>query len=218
MFQVLEIMKINSISSAAVLLSSTVSAFKFGKPPPDIQVHVIDGFPWKNPFNTDAISSFEPVCQKKVNFNAMEYTLHDLMKPAPEGLKPWANGLKKVFSGREYPGGWTGLDHHLHDRSLLMMDYKTLPIAVRQWIEEEERSEGKGQGLFAVFEKPKDESDIVSDLVEFPSADKIDRSQDESKIVIFAPGAVYGILPLWAAEASDCKGKCTVESNDTIPI
>lgn len=211
-------MRFDSVSSAALLLTTSASAFGFGaKTPPAPEVHVVEGFAWKNPFDTEAISGFEPVCQRKVNFNAMEYTLHDLMKPPPEGLKPWGNGLKKVFAGREYPGGWTGLDHHLHDRNLLLMDYHKLPVAVRQWIEEEERTEGQGHGLFAVFERPQEEDATISDVVDFPGIDQIDRSKDDSKIVIFAPGAVYGILPLWAAEGSDCKGKRGKASTRLVP-
>ncbi|KAK7398242.1 hypothetical protein QQX98_012392 [Neonectria punicea] len=196
-------MKLNSVPILTVMVAGTAQAFNFKKPV--AEPHKVDGFEWKDPFSTDLLSSFEPACESKASFKALEYTLHDLMEPPPNGLKPWSSGLKKVFAGREYPGSWVGMDRHLHDRSLMLMDYATLPITVREWIEEEERTDGKGKALFAVFDKPKKEEDEVESVVEFPSTDNIDRSHDEQRVAVFAPGALYGILPLWAAETSECK-------------
>ncbi|KAH7149715.1 hypothetical protein B0J13DRAFT_313292 [Dactylonectria estremocensis] len=195
-------MKINSAPILAAVLAGTAQGFNFKKPP---QPDKVEGFVWKNPFTSTAISPFAPACESEITFKAFEYTLHDLMEAPPNGLKPWGEGLKKVFSGREYPGGWFGMDYHLHNRHILLMDYDKLPILVREWIEEEERTDGKGKALFAIFDKPKKEEDELESVVEFPPADKIDRSQDGQRVAIFAPGALYGILPLWAAEASACK-------------
>ncbi|KAF7549016.1 hypothetical protein G7Z17_g6673 [Cylindrodendrum hubeiense] len=195
-------MKLNSAPTLAVLLAGTAQAFNFRKPP---QPNKVDGFDWSNPFSSKAMSSFKSACESRANFNAFEYTLHDLMEAPPNGLKPWGQGLKKVFADREYPGGWAGMDPHLHNRNLLLMDYDKLPLLVREWIEEEERTDGAGKALFAVFDRPKQEEDEVESVVEFPPADKIDRSQDEHRVAIFAPGALYGILPLWAAETGECK-------------
>ncbi|KAH6985635.1 hypothetical protein BKA56DRAFT_653937 [Ilyonectria sp. MPI-CAGE-AT-0026] len=203
-------MKLNSTPILAVLFTGTAQAFNFHKPAPPPPSKV-DGFEWNNPFSSKAISSFESVCESTANFHAFEYTLHDLMTLPPNGLKPWGNGLKTVFSGREYPGGWVGIDAHLHNRNILLMDYDKLPLLVREWIEEEERTDGKGKALFAIFDKPKQEDDEVESVVEFPSADKMDRSQDGQRVAIFAPGALYGILPLWAAGTSDCKGKLIIK-------
>ncbi|KAH7011966.1 hypothetical protein EDB80DRAFT_408218 [Ilyonectria destructans] len=216
-------MKLNSAPILAVLFTGTAQAFNFHKPAPPPPSKV-DGFEWNNPFSSKAISSFESACESTANFHALEYTLHDLMTAPPNGLRPWGQGLKNVFSGREYPGGWVGIDAHLHNRNILLMDYDKLPLLVREWIEEEERTDGKGKALFAVFDKPKQEDDEVESVVEFPSADKIDRSQDGQRVVIFAPGALYGILPLWAADTSDCKDvlsdlgkyKATPEDNGVI--
>ncbi|KAH7148945.1 hypothetical protein EDB81DRAFT_481467 [Dactylonectria macrodidyma] len=195
-------MKISSVPILAALLAGTAQGFNFRQPP---QPDKVAGFNWKNPFTSKAISSFEPACESMITFKAFEYTLHDLMEAPPNGLKPWGEGLKKVFSGREYPGGWFGMDYHLHNRHILLMDYDMLPILVREWIEEEERTDGKGKALFAIFDKPKTEEEELESVIEFPPADKIDRSQDGQRVAIFAPGALYGILPLWAAEASECK-------------
>ncbi|KAI5462719.1 hypothetical protein BGZ63DRAFT_384598 [Mariannaea sp. PMI_226] len=195
-------MKFSSASSLVLLGASSSRVYAYKRQAP---VEIVENFDWKDPFQSEAISSFEPACESKASFDVLEYTLHDLMEPYPSGLKPWANGLREVFSDREYPGSWAGLDRHLHDRSLLLMGYEKIPLVVREWIEEQERSDGQGKALFAVFEKPKKDKDEVTSVVEFPSAEKIDRSQDEKKVAIFAPGALYGILPLWSAEGSNCK-------------
>ncbi|KAM5352179.1 hypothetical protein ACJ41O_004902 [Fusarium nematophilum] len=192
------------VTFASAILAGISQAFQMRQPPP---IDLVDGFNWKNPFSSEAISAFQPACEAKASFNALEYTLHELMEPPPAGLKPWAKGLKEAFSGREYPGGWSGLDPHLHGRSLLLMDYDKLPLVVRQWIEEEERTNGEGKALFAILDKPQGEEDEMEKVVEFPAADKIDRSEDQQRVAIFAPGAIYRILPLWAAETSECKGK-----------
>ncbi|KAF5023850.1 hypothetical protein F66182_4108 [Fusarium sp. NRRL 66182] len=190
------------LTFASAMLTGLTQAFRMQQPP---SVDLVQGFDWENPFALDAIVSFRPVCEAKARFEALEYTLHELMEPPPKGLKPWAKGLKDVFAEKEYPGGWLGLDPHLHDRSLLLMNYDQLPLLVREWIEQQERSNGAGKALFAVLEKPKNDGDKIEKVVAFPEADKIDRSEDKNKVAIFAPGAVYGILPLWTAEASECK-------------
>ncbi|KAJ3519567.1 hypothetical protein NM208_g14078 [Fusarium decemcellulare] len=187
---------------ASILLAGTTQAFQLRQPPP---IDLVKGFDWKDPFSLEAMAAFQPSCEAKASFEALEYTLHELMEPPPQGLKPWAQGLKKSFTGREYPGGWSGLDHHLHGRSLLLMDYHKLPLSVREWIEEQERTDGDGKALFAILDKPKDDKYEIEQVVDFPAADKIDRSNDEQRVAIFAPGAIYGILPLWAAEGSECK-------------
>ncbi|KAH6899638.1 hypothetical protein B0T10DRAFT_1099 [Thelonectria olida] len=193
------------LTPASLLLLSAAGAshaFNFKKQvPPDF----VENFDWKDPFQLKALASFDASCESSASFAALEYTLHNLMDPHPDGLKPWATGLKEVFSGKEYPGGWAGLDRHLHDRSLLLMDYDKIPVLVREWIEEQERTDGKGKALFAIFDKPKKEGHEIKSVVKFPSEDKIDRSQDAQKVAIFAPGALYPVLPLWAAEGSECK-------------
>lgn len=89
-----------------------------------------------------------------------------------------------------------------------MMEYSEVPIPVREWIEDQERNEGQGKGLFAVYEKPSDADDKILNVVKFPSKGMAPalRPLDQKKVVLFAPGAVYDILPLWVAEGSKCKG------------
>lgn len=90
-----------------------------------------------------------------------------------------------------------------------MMEYSEVPIPVREWIEDHERTDGEGKGLFAVYEKPVDADDKIRNVVKFASKGMTPglRPLDKKKIVLFAPGAVYDILPLWVADESSCKGR-----------
>ncbi|KAF4342696.1 hypothetical protein FBEOM_3356 [Fusarium beomiforme] len=194
-----------TISTRFVFTSAVLAglAHTIGMAPPP-PVELVQGFDWKDPFALDVIASFRPTCEAKAQFEALEYTLHDLMEPPPKGLKPWSKGLKAAFANKEYPGGWLGLDPHLNGRSLLLMKYDEIPLLVRRWIEQRERTGGEGKALFAVLEKPKNDEEIER-VVQFPEADKIIRDDDKDKVAIFAPGALYGILPLWTAETSKCE-------------
>ena len=203
---ILPIMKAFStqLLATSAMLAGLSQAFEMRRPPP---VELVKGFEWANPFAPGAMAAFKSRCDDKKQFEVFEYTLAELMEPPPKGLKPWATGLKAVFANREYPGAWLGLDHHAGGRSVLLMNYDEIPLLVREWIEQQERTDGEGKALFAVLEKPKNDDDEIEKVVEFPEADKIDRASDKDKVAVFAPGALYGILPLWVAEASECKGK-----------
>lgn len=194
-------------AAAAMLAFLATTAHAFGaKPSP--KPTKIETFKWKYPFETEAMANYNAACEASDKFGAHEYTLHQLMDPAPQGLGPWAEGLKAFFTGREYPGGWGGWDRHLHDRSLLKMEYNDMPLKVREWIEEQERTEGAGKGLFGVFEKPKGDDDTIDETVTF--SETVDRAADSERVAIFAPGAIYEILPLWVAEGSNCEGELIV--------
>lgn len=198
-------MKANILPVAVALMASSVEAIDSKPPPNNVTPHLVDGWAWKDPFPEAKESSFEPSCEAVQHFFGLEYTLHELMEEPPNGLKPWAPGLKKLFSERQYPGGWSGYDRHGYDRSIMKMDYTDVPVPLREWIEEQERTGGEGKGLYGVFKKPTDEDDQIDDIVE--TLAEVDRKADEDKVVIFAPGAIYHVLPLWVAETSDCKGK-----------
>lgn len=200
-------MKFTTAQIAVPLLASTAQAMFGNKEPPKPTPNLVDGFAWKDPFASAEIASFESTCEASHVFQALEYTLHDLMKKPPEGLWTWATGLKKFFADRQYPGGWSGYDRHLHDRGILLMDYDQVPLDLRLWIEEEDRNGGNGKGLFAVFDKPKVEGDTFDSVVKFPEVNEVDRSTDAEKVVLFAPGAIYHVLPLWVADGSQCRGK-----------
>ncbi|CAM1501016.1 Fc.00g101780.m01.CDS01 [Cosmosporella sp. VM-42] len=202
-------MKANSVPVAIALLASTTHGFNWPwkRSEPKLAVDLVGAFKWKNPFSSDAISSFEPSCESIVEFSALEYTLHDLTQSPPEGLNPWSADLESLFSteGYQYPGTWAGVDRRLHDRNIVLMDYDKLPLPVREWIEEQGRTGGQGKELYQIFWKPK-EVDAPSEERElWPAADKVDRTLDNQKVAIFAPAAIYSILPLWVAEKSECK-------------
>ncbi|OHF01505.1 hypothetical protein CORC01_03261 [Colletotrichum orchidophilum] len=206
-------MKSTSLPLAATLVAGAASAFQVGKPPvPQAKTTMADNFPWRDPFTSKTADTYTPTCSSSNTFSATQYTLHDLFDKPPTGLFPWSEGLKTFFSGREYPGGWAGLDRHMYDRNVLMMEYADVPVRVREWIEEEERRAdgdgdgGSGKGLFAVFEKPAGEEDKITERVAVPDeAGDVERELDGERVVIFAPGALYPVLPLFVADGSDCE-------------
>lgn len=208
------IMKLTStLPLVAALMASSTEAVGGGQKKPDIKPHIVDGFVWKDPFALDAIAAFEPACEATRKFDMLEFTLENLMESPPKGLKPWAAGLKALFSTREYPGSWAGYDRHGYDRAILQMEYADIPLEARRWIEEQERTGGAGKGLFGVFEKPQSENDTISEMVAIPDdAGSVDRSLDKDRVAMFAPGALYYALPLWAAEDSNCKGMSTTDA------
>ncbi|GJC97944.1 Phenylacetaldoxime dehydratase [Colletotrichum higginsianum IMI 349063] len=196
------------------LLAGAASAFQMGKPPvPQAKTTMTDNFPWRNPFTAETAAAYAAACEAEATFPAAQHTLHDLFDAPPAGLAPWGDGLKAFFSGREYPGGWAGLDRHMYDRNLLVMRYADMPLRVREWIEGQERADGggggDGKGLFAVFDAPAAVEGgglKVAERVVFPEdAADVDRALDAARVAIFAPGALYPVLPLFVAEGSDCE-------------
>lgn len=207
-------MQTPSLLSVALLLSPALGG---GIPnpedsiPPKIEPTKLENFTWTDPFSSPKLANFDASCESQRTFKAFEYQLHDLQLPEPQGLQSYGEALKTFFGGRPYPGGWDGIDAHRYERNLLKMEYADVPVKVREWIEEEERSEGPGKGLFAVYQKPV-EGETVKKTAKLPEADKASklRPLDEKRTVIFAPGAVYETLPLWVAEGSKCEGETTI--------
>jgi hypothetical protein len=175
---------------------------------PEAEPTKMEDFKWSDPFSSSKIRKFTPSCSAEATFKAREYLLDDLSEDAPLGLSAWADALRKIFKGRAYPGSWDGWDPHGYDRNLLMMEYSEVPIPVREWIEEQERTDGSGKGLFAVYEKPRDAQHKIQNVAKFPNKGMAPalRPLDKKKVVMFTPGALYDILPLWVAEKSGCKG------------
>lgn len=206
-------MQTQSLFSIALLLSPVLGGGVPGPDdsiPPKIEPSKLENFTWTDPFSSPKLANFEAACESQRTFKAFEYQLHDLQLPEPKGLGPFSEALKTFFGGRPYPGGWDGIDAHRYERNLLKMEYADVPLKVREWIEEEERSEGPGKGLFAVYQKP-GEGESVKKTAKLPDPDKAEklRPLDEKKTVIFAPGAVYETLPLWVAEGSKCEDTLT---------
>jgi hypothetical protein len=191
-------MKLSIIASQLILLAAAAKAAETaaGEEPP---------FKWPSPFKLEALKEYEATCESSVTLQASEYQLHDLYESAPAGLWNWADALKVFFGGQEYPGSWEGLDPHRYDRHVLKMEYADLPREVRDWIAL------KGQKLFAVYEKPKGEWKKVESQAKPPktrAAGQPDEDEDDldKKVIIFAPGALYEVLPLFAAKGSACAG------------
>ncbi len=203
-------MRLHAFFLAHLLIGPAVAQGRNGLPPrnpPQRGITKTKDFTWIDPYTSTRIKKFTPSCTAEKTFSADEFLLHDLFEQEPTGLWPYGDALKKVFSGRAYPGSWGGMDPHMYDRPLMRMNYAALPLKVREWIEDQERSDGKGKGLYAVYERAIDNVKAAATVVP-PSPEKVTmfRPLDEKKIVIFAPGALYEILPLWVAEGSECQG------------
>lgn len=204
-------MKFSPLVSAACLAAtaSAIGPATPGKPArPAGRPERLENWKWTNPFSADDFSArFDASCTSEKKFPAREFLLDDLSVPPPVGLAPYMDALKKLFGERPYPGSWDGVDPHGYDRNLLQMDYVDVPVAVREWIEEQDRSKGDGHRLFAVYRVP-EEGTKAAETVPIGEAPLTaeDRAEDKGKTVIFAPGAVYENLPLWVAEGSDCVG------------
>ena len=204
------------LSCAVVSAALAASANALGpQPPPKVDPTPTENFDWTDPYGSPELKRFDAACEAQSKFAASEYQLHDLMKGEPVGLWPYADALKTYFSGREYPGGWDGIDNHGYERTLLKMTYSDIPVKVREWIEEQERTKGKGKGLYAVYEKPP-EGQAAPGPVKVPKKEAADKSRplDNKKVAIFAPGALYEVLPLWVADGSDCKSRRQCPSSD----
>ncbi|KAK2040723.1 hypothetical protein LZ31DRAFT_473999 [Colletotrichum somersetense] len=190
-----------------------MTAAAAGKAPaPQAKTTMADNFPWRDPFAAGAAThaDYVAVCEASATFPAAQYTLHDLFEKPPTGLFNYADGLKAFFAGREYPGGWAGLDRHMYERNVLVMEYADVPPRARAWIEAQERradDDAGGKGLFAVFDKPASAEDKVTKRVAVPpeGEGEVDRALDASRVAIFAPGALYHVLPLFVADGSDCE-------------
>ncbi|KAK4095764.1 hypothetical protein N658DRAFT_502349 [Parathielavia hyrcaniae] len=196
---------------AAAMLATTATAI--GPATPDKPVR-LPGKPekmatwrWPNPFASPRYAKYTPACEAKATFPAREHSLDDLSETGRNGLIAFRDALRSVFAAREYPGSWDGIDPHGYDRRLLIMDYDSMPLKVREWIEEQERSDGPGKGLFAVYGRP-GPGQRVGDTVPVPKEVPVSeeyRAKDDRRVVLFAPGAIHEILPLWVAEGSDCE-------------
>lgn len=201
----------SSLLSLAVIISPV---FAGGPPlpgsgadrvPPKVDPTKLENFAWANPFSpASKLRQFDATCDSTRTFSAAEFQLHDLRQPEPTGLKPYNEALKGLFYGREYPGGWEGMDNHGYERNMLKMEYTEVPAKVREWIQEQESAQGPGKGLYAILDKPAKRAEDDDD------DDDEDEAESQGKVVIFAPGAIYENLPLWVAEDSGCEGASTL--------
>ena len=204
-------MKLETLLTAAWLASS---ASAVGPATPkdsrlDGKPEKMAGWRWTNPFTAPSAKKFTPSCTASRTFAAREFVLDDLAEDPPLGLLPYRDALKQVFSTRQYPGSWDGIDPHGYDRLLLTMEYSDVPLNVREWIEEQERSDGEGKGLFAVYGKPGAGTRVLN-IINVPRETPVNeewRARDENRVVVFAPGALYEVAPLFVAAGSECEGE-----------
>ncbi|TPX15991.1 uncharacterized protein E0L32_000325 [Thyridium curvatum] len=189
----------------------------------DLLTHpVVPGFRWQLPFPDDGThpGGYDVPCQHTETFRAKAYRLGDLRREPPRGLAPWADALDVFLAHREYPGSWDGVDHGGDSRELLVMEYADVPPAVRGWVELQAAGQGAEQFLFGVFEKPRGQADKVRGTVRVKPTTTTAAAAaaaegeepwreipDQDKIMVFAPAAVYPILPLWVAKGSKCEGE-----------
>lgn len=208
---------LRSLSLSLLLAPTVVLAGGPNQPnapvPPKVDPTKLDNFTWTDPFSPASKlklneRGLDVSCESTAIFAASEYQLHDLHTAEPLGLAPYGDALKDIFGGRPYPGGWQGMDNHGYERTLLKMEYKDVPLKVREWIAEQESSTGKkeGKGLYAVYDKPKKAQRVTGTANLEEEQDEEEREWDAQRIVIFAPGAIYENLPLWVAEGSECEG------------
>ncbi|CAI4213445.1 unnamed protein product [Parascedosporium putredinis] len=125
---------------------------------------------------------------------------------ASHGLGSWSDAIFYFFGGRPYPGTWDGVDDKGESREIMRMEYTDVPATVKKWIEEQKKiedPEAPSKHLFAVYEKPQKEGDKITGTAK-PRPDGTEAA-DEEKVLMFAAGALYEILPLWVADGSDCQ-------------
>ncbi len=100
-----------------------------------------------------------------------------------------------------------------------MMEYHDVPDPVREWVEEQHRVPYNDKiWLIGVFGKPKTPEGGGKPIAEGISPDQFDEIPAKDKVLIFAPGAMYEILPLFVAKNSDdpkCEG--TFAHRGTLP-
>ncbi|TDZ28839.1 Phenylacetaldoxime dehydratase [Colletotrichum spinosum] len=190
---------LGSAASAAITLASISTA---------LASPVAEDFTWSDPFGPDGTpSGFAATCEASATFRATQHILNEIHEPLPVGLEPWFDAIKSFFGGRPFPGGWGGEDAHGVNREVIKMEYVDLPSAVKTWIQEQKGKDGDSQWLFGVYEKPKSGGKVSGTARAGPTSGPGGNSAgpaEDDLVVLFAPGAIYEILPLWVAEKSDC--------------
>lgn len=191
----------NMLYVKPLLLLATV-AQSCGADPAVVISQVVDSFKWQDPFDSHATPpGFQTTCEATATFRATQHVLTDLHTPPPLGLQPWADAIKFFFGGRPFPGAWEGVDALGVNREVIKMEYTDVPSAVKDWIEEQRKKPEGNRFLFAVYDKPNAEGGKISRQAQRGEG------ADENKIVLFAAGAIYEILPLWVAKTSGCECK-----------
>lgn len=152
----------------------------------------------------------EVPCKVDATFKATQHQLGDLQSPAP-----WSRAVLTYLGWHPYPGSWEGIDAGGDLRDIVIMEYADVPVAVRDWVDAQHRDKESTKSkwwLYGVFEKPKKDFGKASGIAMAPATpvavgDDAPVIPDADKVLMFAPAALYEILPLWVAKNSGCEGE-----------
>lgn len=185
----------------------TLSTFRWTRPFLDLELKAENPHADPKDLDRDIPGGFHVYCEATKTFAARQLTAADLHKPPPDGLEPWAAALDVALHQRVYPGGWDGEELIGDGMQVLVMEYSDVPPTVRRFVEQEGvDAHTAKRWQFGVYDKPGragkqrrvafgEGSSYVEDRPTAP----------QDKVMIFAPGALYDILPLWVADDSACK-------------
>ncbi|KAL5877054.1 hypothetical protein ACKVWC_006208 [Pyricularia oryzae] len=185
----------------------TLSTFLWTRPFLDLELKAENPHADPKDLDRDIPGGFHVYCEATKTFAARQLTAADLHKPPPDGLEPWAAALDVALHQRVYPGGWDGEELIGDGMQVLVMEYSDVPPTVRRFVEQEGvDAHTAKRWQFGVYDKPGragkqrrvafgEGSSYVEDRPTAP----------QDKVMIFAPGALYDILPLWVADDSACK-------------
>ena len=170
----------------------------------------ISSFRWDRPFPYEdgeyvAPMNMDTKCDVEKTFKAEQWKLKDLQAPSP-----WAPAIETFLGWHPYVGSWEGADPDADEREFLIMEWTDVPGPVRRWIETEQVHKDNLNSrwwLFGVFEKPgKGKTQAVWPSVAVGEQQQ-EEVKDEDRVVLFAPAAMYEILPLWVGEGTECEGE-----------
>ena len=174
---------------------------------------IVESFKWREPFPEDGspLFGFDVPCEAKATFHGKQYKFSEFETE----LAPYSSALHSFFGQRDYPGTWGGVDHGGQDRQFIMMEYNDVPLPVKHWVEEHSKygADVLKLALFSVLEKPKEGETVdvtgTTSVIEGQEPDKMVKVPAKEKVMVFAPGALYQILPLWVAAGSECEREST---------
>ncbi|KAH8900024.1 hypothetical protein GQ53DRAFT_836003 [Thozetella sp. PMI_491] len=201
-------------SSALLLLVPGVVATRHNvvhdsPPPEDEEPRLLSHFRWHNPFYEEgdtAHEHYDVQCTVEDTIYAKQYKISDLDVDFPAGLAPWKKAMQP-FLMQDYPGSWRGVDPGRTKRDLIMMEYHDVPAPVREWVEEQHRIPYNDKiWLLGIFGKPKVPEGNDKDakpVAEEITANMFDAIPASEKVLIFAPGAMYEVLPLFVAKKAE---------------
>jgi hypothetical protein len=170
----------------------------------------VRSFKWERPFPYDDSPplNMDTKCEVEKSFKAEQWKLKDLQAPSP-----WTPAIETFLGWHLYVGSWEGGDPDADEREFLIMEWTDVPMPVRDWIENQHANKDNLNSrwwLFGIFEKPSEGKKVVT----WPSVAVGDTApaKDEDRVILFAPAAMYEILPLWVGQGSECEGKCRLEN------